>query len=44
MLPGCPRELPYEGGSPMFLIEDLDNRRLLCELAQATCAALRKRG
>ena len=43
MLPGCPRELPYEGGSPMFLIEDQDNRRLLCELAQATCAALRKR-
>ena len=29
---GCPEELPYEGGKPMLLIEDLENREQLQEL------------
>lgn len=40
LLPNCPQELPYEGGSPMLLIEELDDRALLAELVRVTCDAL----
>lgn len=40
LLPDCPREEPYPGGSPMLLIENLENREQLAALALATCAAL----
>lgn len=31
---------PYEGAKPIFLIEDIDNRDLLRDLAVATCDEL----
>ena len=37
--PGCPRDIPYEGGGEMFL-PDVDDRERLAELARVTCAAL----
>ena len=33
-------ELPYEGGSPMLLIEDLEDRQFLRDITLATCAEL----
>ena len=35
VLPNAPSELPYEGGSKMLLVEEVDNRELLCGLVQA---------
>ena len=32
MLPDATMELPYEGGSKMLLVEEVDNRELLCRL------------
>ena len=34
-MPGAPRELPYEGGRPMLLVEELDDRERLQALVQA---------
>ena len=39
-LPDAPRELPYEGGKPMILVEDVDDRAFLCDLLAATAAEL----
>ena len=35
MLPDAKKELPYEGGKEMLLVEDVDNRELLRDLLQA---------
>ena len=35
MMPDAPRELPYEGGSEMLLVEDIDDRAFLCALLRA---------
>ena len=35
LMPDAPRELPYEGGSEMLLVEDIDNRAFLAELVGA---------
>jgi len=40
LLPGAILELPYEGGKPMFYIEDVEDRDLLRNLARTTCAEL----
>ena len=40
LLPDAPRELPYEGGKPMLLVEDVDDRAFLCDLLAATAAEL----
>ncbi len=40
LFPDCPQDVPYEGGSPMLLIEELDDRERLAELVRATCAEL----
>ncbi|MCI7499157.1 MAG: hypothetical protein SOT68_05545 [Oscillospiraceae bacterium] len=32
LLPNAPRELPYEGAKPMILVENTDDRELLCRL------------
>lgn len=42
LLPDAPMELPYEGAKPMILVEDVDNRALLCALVQAMYAQLPK--
>lgn len=34
MLPNAKKELPYEGGKEMLLVEDVDNRELLQDLLQ----------
>lgn len=31
---------PYPGASPSLLVEDTEDRALLCQLAKATCSAL----
>ena len=35
LMPDAPYELPYEGGSKMLLVEDIDNRDFLHELFNA---------
>ena len=35
LMPDAPYELPYEGGSKMLLVEDIDNRSFLKELFEA---------
>lgn len=40
LLPGAPLEEPYPGGKPMLLVEELDDREFLRNLALATCAEL----
>ena len=40
LMPDCEEQLPYEGGSPMFFIDQVENREFLAELAEVTCAAL----
>ncbi len=32
LLLNAPRELPYEGAKPMILVENTDDRELLCRL------------
>lgn len=32
LLPDAPLELPYEGAKPMLLVEETDDRELLCRL------------
>ena len=39
-MPGCPTAPPYEGGSPYFLVEELDDKDFLVQLTQITCAEL----
>lgn len=36
-------ELPYERGSKMLLVDDVENRRFLCELVQAMYPELPER-
>ena len=38
-----PEELPYDGAKPMYLVEDLDNKPLLAEIALATLAGLKQK-
>lgn len=40
MMPDALTALPYEGGKPMFLIDHLEDRHFLAELAAATAAEL----
>ncbi len=40
MLPGAPRELPYEGAKEMLLVDDPDSRELLEALLPAICDEL----
>lgn len=35
LLPDAPMEYPYEGGSKMVLIEEMENRQLLSDLLSA---------
>ena len=32
LLPNAPAELPYEGAKEMLLVDEIDDRALLCEL------------
>ena len=38
--PGLPEEPPYEGARNYFLVEEVDDRELLTQLAAATCEEL----
>lgn len=40
LLPNVTMGIPYEGAKPRLLIEDIEDRVLLCSLVQETCAAL----
>ena len=40
MLPGAPRELPYEGAKEMLLVDSVDSRDLLEALLPAICDEL----
>lgn len=35
LMPDASLELPYEGGSKMLLVDEVDNRDFLCELLNA---------
>ena len=39
-MPEAARELPYEGGMPMLLVDDVDDRNFLRELFEAMYAEL----
>ena len=32
LMPDAPEEIPYEGGRPMLMVEDVDDREFLCGL------------
>jgi TfoX/Sxy family transcriptional regulator of competence genes len=40
LMPGAPRELPYEGAKEMLLVENVDDREFLKELITATADEL----
>ena len=40
LLPDAQTELPYEGAKEMLMVDDPDNRELLCELLPAVAAEL----
>ena len=40
LMPDAERELPYDGGKEMLLVDDVENRRFLRELLQAVYAEL----
>lgn len=40
LMPDCPKDYPYEGGSLMFFLEELDDREFLEHLVRVTCAEL----
>lgn len=42
LVPDCPRDIPYEGGSRM-LLPDVEDRETLTELVRLTCASLPER-
>ena len=35
LIPDAKRELPYDGAKEMILVDDVDNRKFLCELIEA---------
>ena len=39
-IPNCPTAPPYEGASPYYLIEDIDDGELLCAIVSKTCELL----
>ncbi len=39
---GMSEEIPYNGAKPMFMIEDVENKKLLKEIVFATCEGLKK--
>ncbi|MBQ9046578.1 MAG: TfoX/Sxy family protein [Solobacterium sp.] len=43
MMPNAAMELPYEGAKQMILVDDVDNRELMCSLIQAVWEDLPKR-
>ena len=40
LVPDCPLAPPYPGAKDCLLIEHVDDRALLCALAEATCSEL----
>ncbi|MEY8392794.1 TfoX family protein [Lachnospiraceae bacterium] len=38
--PDLPQQPPYKGAKNYFLVEDVENRKMLTELVAATCAEL----
>ncbi len=42
-MPNAAMELPYEGAKQMILVDDVDNRELMCSLIQAVWEDLPKR-
>ena len=34
LMPNAKRELPYDGAKEMILVDDVDNRKFLCELIE----------
>lgn len=40
LLPGCAQKPPYEGAKPCLVVEEVENKELLCRLARDTAAQL----
>ncbi len=43
LLPDAQMEPPYDGGKPMVLIEELEDKEFLAKLVRETCAQLPKK-
>ena len=43
LMPDASMELPYDGAKEMILVDDSDNRKFLCELAEAMYEVFRVR-
>lgn len=41
--PNLPKAPPYEGAKDSFLLEDVENRKLMTELTRITCEALKSK-
>ena len=41
--PDLPKAPPYEGAKDSFLVEDVENRKLMTELTRITCEALKSK-
>ncbi len=41
--PDLPKAPPYEGAKDSFLVEDVENRKLMTELTRLTCEALKSK-
>lgn len=41
--PNLPKAPPYEGAKDSFLVEDVENRKLMTELTRITCEALKSK-
>jgi hypothetical protein len=38
---GMPESIPYDGAKPMYLVEDMDSKKKLAEIVEATVRGLR---
>ena len=41
--PDLPKAPPYEGAKDSFLVEDVENRKLMAELTRLTCEAVKSK-
>ena len=43
LMPDAPKEFPYDGAKEMILVDDVDNRELLCKLVESMWEELPER-
>lgn len=40
---GMREQLPYEGARPMYFVEEIDDRELVCDIIREVCEDLKKK-